>query len=100
MPPPWRHRRNIQAILLLARRVLVFIVIPRFLRSGEFEDGERQRFAKQAAFAAHPQAGDGVFVHFRHRQRVTAGLQRDNVARFQVHKCFLLEISISEIPER
>src|SRR5262245_60853821 len=66
-------------LILILILILVLIV-------GAFEDGERQRFAEQVAFVPHPQARDRVLVDFHHRQRMTAGFQRDDVARFQLHE--------------
>src|ERR1700739_403366 len=71
--------------------VLIFFVffVIRIFDFGEFQRSQRKRFAEQIAFAAHPQARDGVVVHFGHSHRMTAGLQNDNIAWFQIHDLFL-----------
>jgi len=65
---------------------LVFVLlIFRVVDFGRLEDGLGKRFAKQIAFAAHPQALDRIVVDLGHRYRVTAGFQDNNIAWLQFH---------------
>ena len=57
--------------------VLVVILIVGF---GEFEDGKRQRLAKQIAFNAHPHTRDVAVLDLHHSEGVAAGLENDDVA--------------------
>jgi hypothetical protein len=75
-------------VLVFFLVVLVFFVI-RILDFGEFQCGQGKRFTEQVAFSAHPQARNSVFAYFRHRHQMTAGLQNDNIAWFQIHDLFL-----------
>ena len=68
--------------------VVLFLVI-RLLDFGEFEHGRRQRFAKQRAVIAHPEALDRLVADFRHRQRMASGFQNHDIARLQIHDLFL-----------
>jgi hypothetical protein len=70
--------------------LVVFLVI-RIVDLSHFEDGKGKGFAKQIAFVAHPQANDGVIVHFRHRKRMAAGFQDNDVAWFHIHNLYLRE---------
>jgi hypothetical protein len=63
---------------------LVFFFIGR-IDLGQFHHGQGQGFPEQVAFLAHPHARDGVLVDFRHRDRLAAGFQNDDIAWSQVH---------------
>jgi hypothetical protein len=78
--PAASQTERLRNLALLVFLVLVFVafflvvfILVRIAGVRHFEDGQRKGFAKQVAFAAHPQAYDRVFVHFRHRERMTAG---------------------------
>ena len=87
-----RHLTFLVAVVLILFVVVfgfvLILFVLRIVHFGKFEHDFWQRFAKQIALAAHPQALRRVVVDFRHGNRVTAGFQNDNIAWFQFHDLF------------